>query len=249
MLYYYNIYIEVEVLKMSRDTIMSGVKASTPIMASYIALGIACGIVLYDAGFTVGQIMMMSLLVYAGAAQFLAASLVVMGASVPSIILMVFFLNLRHVLMSASISSFVKDKSLLYLGLFGHTLSDESFGINYSRFQNRQWHPNEALVTSLSNYSTWIVSTILGGVIGSQFPINTLIMNYALIAMFLCMMVMQFVSKAHIVAAIASVCFTVILTVVLQHNIALVIATVLASCIGYIVENRTDRIKGGNSHA
>ena len=90
---------------------------------------------------------------------------------------------------------------------------------------------------------------IIGGVIGSQFPINTLIMNYALIAMFLCMMVMQFVSKAHIVAAIASVGFTVILTVVLQHNIALVIATILASCIGYIVENRTGRRKGGNSHA
>ncbi len=234
---------------MNRETIVSGVKASSPIMVSYIALGIACGIVLYDAGFSVVQIFLMSLFVYAGAAQFLAASMVVLGASFPSIILMVFFLNLRHVLMSASISGFVKNRSLRFLGLFGHTLSDETFGINYSKFQLGNWTPKEALVTSVSNYGTWVLSTMLGGVIGSQIPINTLIMNYALIAMFLCMMVLQFVSKPHIIAAAVSIIFTVILTIVLQHNIALVIATVLASFAGYYVETREHRRKGGREHA
>lgn len=218
------------------EKVLNGVKASSPIIASYIALGIACGIVLYDAGFTVSQIFMMSLLVFAGAAQFLAASMALTGASISAIIVMVFFLNLRHVLMSASISEFVKNKGSAYLVFFGHTLSDESFGINFSHFQKGDWSTEEALTASLSNYGTWVASTVIGGLIGSQLPINTTIMNYALIAMFLCMMVMQFVSKAHIIAALVSIGATVVLTVLLQHNIALVIATVIASFTGYYVD-------------
>lgn len=224
---------------MRKESILSGMKASMPIMASYLALGVACGIVLYDAGFNVWAIFLMSSLVFAGAAQFLAGSMVALGAAVPSIILMVFFLNLRHVLMSASISNYVKNKPLSFLAVFSHTLSDESFGINYSNFQTDDWTPNEALVTNLMNYSAWVMSTVLGGVIGSQFTINTLIMNYALIAMFLCMMVMQFVSKEHIIAAGVSVVLSVVFTLVLKHNIALVLATVIASFVGYYLQNRT----------
>ncbi|MCC5896179.1 MAG: AzlC family ABC transporter permease [Alkalibacterium sp.] len=234
---------------MNRETVASGIKASSPIMVSYIALGIACGIVLYDAGFSVSHIFIMSVLVYAGAAQFLAASMVVLGASFPSIIVMVFFLNLRHILMSASISGFVKNRSLKFLSLFGHTLSDETFGINYSKFQEGWWTPSEALVTGVSNYGTWALSTAVGGMIGSQIPINTMIMNYALIAMFLCMMVLQFVSKPHIAAAGVSIILTVALTIVLQHNIALVIATVIASFVGYYVDSIENRRKGGHKHA
>lgn len=223
---------------MVNTRMLSGIKASTPIMASYIALGVACGIVLYDAGFSVVHIFLMSFLVFAGAAQFLAASMTLTGASVFAIIVMVFFLNLRHILMSASISDYVKNKSLRYLMLFGHTLSDESFGINFSYFQKGNWSSEEALAASVSNYGTWVISTVAGGLIGSQLPINTVIMNYALIAMFICMMVMQFVSKAHRISAVVSIVSTIVLMVILQHNIALVIATLLASFTGYYFEKR-----------
>ncbi|GEK90505.1 AzlC family ABC transporter permease [Alkalibacterium kapii] len=226
---------------MGNTAILKGLKAGLPIMASYTALGLACGIVLFDAGFSVMSIFLMSLLVYAGAAQFLAGSMVVLGASVPSIILMVFFLNLRHILMAASISKHVKNKSVGFLALFGHTLSDESFGINYSNFQKDNWTVNDAIVTNFFNYSVWAVSTALGGVIGSQFIINTQIMNYALIAMFICMMVMQFVSKTYIITAVISIVLSVFFTLLLKHNIALVIATLLASMIGYYIEVNSKR--------
>lgn len=223
---------------------ISGLKASSPVMTSYAALGAACGVVLFDAGFSLGEIFLMSLLVYAGAAQFLAASLVVLGASTASIILMVFFLNLRHLLMGVSLSGFLKKQSLGYLGLFSHTLTDESFGINYSRFRDGKWTPREALLISLFNYASWVSSTVAGGLIGSQFPIDTLIMSYALIAMFLCMMVMQFVSKAHVAAALVSGIATIILTIWLQHNIALVLGAVIASFAGYLLDENSPDLKG-----
>ncbi|WP_225743225.1 AzlC family ABC transporter permease [Marinilactibacillus sp. Marseille-P9653] len=219
----------------------SALKASAPIMITYVALGMACGIVLYDAGISILGISFMSVLVYAGAGQFLAASMLVLGASIPSVIVMVFFLNLRHILMSASMSTYVKERSLGFIALFSHVLTDESYGINYTKFREGNWSPEEAMVTSIANYSTWVISTIIGGVIGSQIQVNTIIMNYALIAMFLYMMVQQFVSKEHLIAGISSIVLTVILTIVLKHNIALVIATVIASFIGYYLEVRKNR--------
>lgn len=226
---------------MKAETIQSGVKTSSPVIISYLALGMACGIVLYDSGVSILGIAFMSLLVYAGAAQFLAASMLVLGASIPSIILMVFFLNLRHILMSASLSSFVKERSFGFISLFSHVLTDESYGINYTKFREGLWTLEEAMVTSLSTYATWVMSTIVGGAIGSQFQVNTLIMNYALIAMFSCMLVQQFVSREHLIAGIVSAATTVILMILFKHNISLVIATIFASFIGYYLEVRRNR--------
>lgn len=231
---------------MQKETVINGMTASLPIIVSYIALGIACGIVLFDAGFSLMGIFWMSLFTYAGAAQFLTASMVTMGATFPSIIVMVFFLNLRHVLMSASLSPYVKNKSFGFIGFFSHLMSDESFGINYSRFKGGHWSTDEALVMSVSNFTTWVISTVIGGAIGSQIPINTVIMNYALIAMFLCMMVQQFVSRAHLIAGVTAVIATVVLKLVFQHNIALVFATVIASFVGYFLESSTDFNKKGS---
>lgn len=246
---------------MKTATIQNGVKAASPVMVSYIALGMACGVVLYDAGISILGIGLMSVLVYAGAAQFLAASMLVLGASIPSVILMVFFLNLRHVLMSASLSSFVKDRSFGFISLFSHVLTDESYGINYTKSREGLWTTDEAMITSLSTYGTWVLSTIIGGAIGSQFQVNTTIMNFALIAMFLCMMVQQFISREHMIAGLVSAGVTVLLMVLFKHNIALVIATIIASFAGYGLEVRKERrkdrkkdkeiqsdLKGGKSH-
>ncbi|MFL2079504.1 AzlC family ABC transporter permease [Marinilactibacillus psychrotolerans] len=236
---------------MNIETIKSGLKISSPVMISYIALGVACGIVLYDAGITVLGIGIMSFFVYAGAGQFLAASMIVLGASIPSVILMVFFLNLRHVLMSASLSSFVKEKSIGFISLFSHVLTDESYGLNYTKFRDGNWSPEEAMAMSLSTYATWVISTIVGGAVGSQFQVNTIIMNYALIAMFSCMLVLQFISLEHLIAGLVSAGTTVLLMVLIQHNISLVIATVFASFVGYYLEVRKNRrtkpdIEGSN---
>ena len=67
-----------------------GLKIILPVMLGYIPLGLACGILLYDADFNIITILLMSLLVFAGAAQFMAASMVVIGTTAPTIILMVF---------------------------------------------------------------------------------------------------------------------------------------------------------------
>lgn len=232
---------------MAKETVVNGMRASGPVVASYLALGLACGIVLQDAGFSLLGIFLMSLLVYSGAGQFLAASMVVLGAVHPAIILTIFFLNLRHVLMAASISKYVKERGIGYLSLFGQTLTDESYGVNYTKFRAGHWSSNEALILNLTCHVSWIVGTVAGGLVGSQFTIDTVIMNYALIAMFICMMVNQFVSKTYIITALVSVVSTILLTILLKHNISIVIGAILSSCVGYYLETKTEIGSRGES--
>lgn len=216
---------------------MTGIKKMTPVLISYIPLGLAGGMVLSEAGFTPIGIFFMSLLVFAGAAQFMAASMVAAGASVFSVVFMTFFLNLRHLLLSSSISTYLKGKKTPFLLLFSHTLADEAYAINYTEFSKKsEWTAEEALAANLSGFSTWVLSTTVGGIVGSFIPIDTILINYVLIAMFICMMVMQWVSSIHLVVSLVTGVVAVVLMEVLKHNIALVFATLIGSRIGFFLE-------------
>lgn len=219
----------------------TGMKKMLPVLLSYIPLGLAGGMVLSEAGFSATSIALMSTLVFGGAAQFMAASMVVAGASVVSIVFMTFFLNLRHLLLSSSISTYLKGKKRPFLLLFSHTLADEAYAVNYTEFSgNPDWSPEKAIGASVSGYLVWILSTTVGGLIGPMIPINTVLVNYVLIAMFICMMAMQWLTKIHVIVSMVTGATAVFLMALLKHNISLVIATVIGSTIGLMLEKRKD---------
>ncbi|SEK62810.1 4-azaleucine resistance probable transporter AzlC [Carnobacterium iners] len=236
---------------MKRKDWQDGLKIIFPVMLGYIPLGLACGMLLYDSGFSISAISLMSFIVFAGAAQFMAASIVVIGSTAPTIILMVFFLNIRHLLMSSSLSGFFKKSSIPFILLFGHTLADEAYAINYNQFKNHEWTHYQALATNVlaTNvlaYLTWVVSTTIGGFIGSTLTIDITIMNYVLIAMFIALLINQLVSKLFVFVGLVAGLLSVGLMELLHHNIALVIAAILASLFGYLVDKTSDeqKVKG-----
>ncbi|MCA9765688.1 MAG: AzlC family ABC transporter permease [Carnobacterium sp.] len=228
---------------MKRKDWQEGFKIIFPVMLGYIPLGLACGMLLYDSGFSISAILLMSLIVFAGAAQFMAASMVVIGSTAPTIILMVFFLNIRHLLMSSSLSGFFKKSSIPFILLFSHTLADEAYAINYNQFKNHKWTDYQALATNVLAYLTWIVSTTVGGFIGSALTIDITIMNYVLIAMFIALLINQLVSKLFVVVGLVAGLLSVGLMELLHHNIALVIAAILASLFGYLVDKTSEEKK------
>lgn len=227
---------------MNKAVWAEGFKKIYPVMISYVPLGLACGMLLYDAGLNILSIFLMSLFVFAGAGQFMAASMISAGATIPSIVLMTFFLNLRHLLMSSSIAGFFKKRSIPFLMIFGHTLADEGYAINYNQFQtDPEWTPEKALSSDLLAYFSWVASTVAGGYIGSNITFNPVIMNYVLIAMFVCMLVNQFVSRIFVFVGILSGVLSVLLMMILQHNISLVIAAVIASFIGFVLDEQREK--------
>lgn len=91
---------------LSDSDFIVGFKASLPICIGYIPLGIACGILSQKAGLSPFEIGILSLFVFAGSGQFITASMLIANASMFSIILTTFIVNLRHILMSSTLAPF-----------------------------------------------------------------------------------------------------------------------------------------------
>src|SRR5690606_34000978 len=84
------------------------------------------------------EVTLMSLLVYAGSAQFIIAGMVAASGSAAAIVLTVFIVNLRHLLLSAALSPYFRRLSAARALLVGCLLTDETFGVAIQRGTDRQ---------------------------------------------------------------------------------------------------------------
>ncbi|RAN57970.1 azaleucine resistance protein AzlC [Dolosigranulum pigrum] len=210
-------------------------KQALPILVSYFAIGLACGMVLYEVGYSVVQILLTSLFIYSGAGQFLIANMTSVGAGVFSIILTISFLNVRFILMSLSSAQIVRGESGWMSFLFGTMITDETYGVNYTLFyqEGSDWTVKDALSVNLLSYIVWGGATVLGALLVSYIEIDTFIMSYGLTALFICMTVSHFKHKAMVLSAVLSAVLTVILQVLFDNSMVIVIAAVIASFIGF----------------
>ena len=82
---------------------LAGTRSAVPIMLGYVPVGIAYGVMARQAGLNTWQTVLMSLTVYGGASEMMAAGMVAQGAAVLTIVLTTFILNLRHIIMSTCV--------------------------------------------------------------------------------------------------------------------------------------------------
>lgn len=230
---------------MQREDWVKGAKAIAPVCLSYIPMGLACGVLLQQAGYTSLAVFLMSLAIYGGAAQFMIASMTVSGAGVLEMATMVFFINLRHLLMSSSLADKIKDRSIPFSAFFAHIITDESFAINTMQFRNDpEWTSNKGLAASVMAYLTWGFSTFLGAIFSNSLTIPTTVMNFILTAMFVYLLVTQVEDKLLLVTAIVSIILAVLLMILLQNSLAVILASVIASGFGAYVQERRKMREG-----
>lgn len=234
---------------MLREDFLSALRKIIFVMLSYIPLGLACGIALQEAGFTPWMSMVMSLTAYSGTGQFAAASMVVQGSGAISILVTIFFLNLRMSLQTSSLLPYIKYRSLPFVLAFSQATTDESYGINIYEFNNNgRWNLRKALIASILAWITWAFSVYFGAYIGTSVEIPTTIVNYVLIAMFISMMVDQLISRIHAVVILATIVLTVIFQILLQNSLSIVLAALFASLLGYMIESKSiEKEEEGNN--
>ena len=223
--------------------IKGGIKAAWPICIGYIPLGLAFGILAQKAGFDWLDIGIMSAIVFAGSSQFIAVSMLGAGAAPPSIILTTFAVNLRHVLMSSALAVHLHGVSRRFLSLFAYGVTDESFAVNIVRFREGGWHPCQALALNQTANFTWIASTVLGGYGGQFIEPGSFGIDYALSAMFLCLLVFQLQNRLMaITGAIAAVVAT-IWYLLIPGSSYIVGAAMTAATAGYWLKRRQERAR------
>ncbi|MBN1634962.1 MAG: AzlC family ABC transporter permease [Deltaproteobacteria bacterium] len=215
-----------------KHVLKQGFMAAWPICTGYIAIGLAFGVLAQQARISVAEIALMSVCVFAGSSQFIAVSMLSSGAGILAIITTTFMVNLRHLLMSSSLAIHLKGRRIMWLSAFAYGITDETFAVNLTKFQQNTWNPSNALAVNFISNLCWIGSTILGGYAGQFIPPGAFGIDYALIAMFLCLLVFQlrgniFVAVA-IIAGVLSVCFSLLI----PGNSYVILASVTAAFVG-----------------
>jgi len=148
----------------------------------------------------------MSLLVFAGSAQFIAVSMLSAGANPPAIIFTTLAVNLRHFLMSSALSLHIGGSSKKQLALYAYGITDESFAVNLSKFRAGNWTIKQGLVVNHVSNFFWVASTVIGGIGGQFIPMNSFSFEYALIAMFIGLIIYQLRGRKYVMTgAIAGV--------------------------------------------
>ena len=213
-----------------------GVKAALPIVLGYLPVGMAFGVLARQAGLSPLESGSMSLLVYAGASQFIAVEMISKGIPWVPIVLTTFFINLRHFLMSSTLSLYFSGAFPRTLGLLSAQLTDESFAVamaDPSRISNR---PRYLCALQATSQLAWISGSVGGALFGSVINPSAYGIPFAMPALFICLLVFQLKSKIHFwvmgLAAVLSVLFKAFL----PGNGYMIGAALIASIAGLLIE-------------
>jgi 4-azaleucine resistance transporter AzlC len=213
----------------------AGASATIPLLIGAAPFGIIFGTLSEPNGLSAVAAILMSVIVFAGASQFIALSLLAAGASVPIIIATTFIVNFRHILYSANLVSNVKHLPHHWRAIMAFGLTDETFAIVNNRYHQQtnldlaHWY---YLGSFLAMYSNWIFCTYIGLTLGNIFPqMQNWGLDFAMSVTFLGMVIPYLKSRPIIVAVLVSAVLAVV-SYDFPHKLGLLLASFSGIAIG-----------------
>jgi 4-azaleucine resistance transporter AzlC len=171
-------------------------KASVPVLLGYLTIGIAFGLLLAKSGHPWWLATIMSLVVFAGAAQFMAVGLLASGTGIAQIALLTFLLNARHMVYGLSLlDRFAACRRFKAYLVFA--LTDETYGILTTveppAGAASSAEEREAFYAAVSalDQSYWVAGSTLGALAGGLIPFDARGIDFALTALFIVLLVEQ----------------------------------------------------------
>ncbi|MBN2304673.1 MAG: AzlC family ABC transporter permease [Anaerolineae bacterium] len=154
-----------------------GIRAQLPILLGTTPFGLIYGILAMEADLPVAIALGMSLIVFAGSAQFIAAELFAAGTPGVIIVLTTWIVNLRHMLYSASMAPFLRHLSAVWKYALAFLLTDEAYAVSITRYAGetsdsvratyKHWY---VLGSGLALWVSWQAATLVGVVVGASVP-------------------------------------------------------------------------------
>lgn len=89
---------------------------------------------------------------------------------------------------------------------------------------------------------TWLTSTVIGGYGGQFIPAKAFGIDYALIAMFIGLLVFQLKGRKYVMTAVIAGALAIVLSLILPGNLYIVLASILAAILGVVFTKRVKRV-------
>ena len=160
-----------------------------PLCIAVIPWGILTGALAIQTGMSALQAQLMSLLVFAGAAQLSAMTLMASAAPLSAIFASTFVISSRHLLYSLVFRQHVATLSGPLKLLMAFVLTDEMFAVSEAHTKRTGgFSAIFALVSGFTFYIVWNLATLLGIVIGGSLQeLESLGLDFAIVATFIAM--------------------------------------------------------------
>jgi len=217
---------------------MQGVKSGLPIALGYFPVAIAFGALAIQADLTWIEATLMSVIVFAGASQFVGVSMLLAGAGAAQIITATFFLNMRHLIMSLTINDQMRHFPQSWKNFLSFGITDESFALltlgKDSMDQDQELTPYYVGGLMLIAYLGWVSGTVVGGMGASFIPVEiTTAMTIGLYGLFIGLLIPPVRKSLRFgVIAVVSMLFNYLLGFFVDSGWAIVLATILAAGLG-----------------
>ena len=168
------------------------VQGTIPVMFGYIPIGIAFGFLLTQSGYFWLYAVLMSIVIYSGATQFLAIGFFVNHAAMIEIAVTTLLLNLRHSFFGLSLIRKFSGVSHVKPYLI-FALTDETYALLTSMDEpEQQSKARYYFFISLLNHLYWVTGTLMGALIGQVIKTDLRGMDFALTALFVVLVIEQY---------------------------------------------------------
>lgn len=160
---------------------------TVPVMAGYLFIGAAFGVMFADSGYNVLWAVLMSVVVYAGSGQYLATTFFVPGISILQAVFLTLMVNIRHVFYGLSLvdryNRFGRKRWYLIFGMTDETYSlicttDVPDDVDEEKF---------LLSITLLDQLYWIIGTAIGSLAMTVVAFDSTGIEFAMTALFIVM--------------------------------------------------------------
>jgi predicted branched-subunit amino acid permease len=236
----------------------AALKYSIPVLLGYLAIGVAFGLLLSNAGYPWYLALAMGVVMYTGAGQYIAVGLLAAGTSLWEVCLVQLVVNARHMAYGLTmIKRFKKAGIYKYYLIFA--LTDETFALLSSLPDEEAVDTEEPadvgghrLLPSGSNRERfmfyvalldqfyWVAGSMIGAAAGTLVPFSIEGISFALTALFIVLMIEQILRVQKPRIFIISAAVAVLAVFLLPGRVSLLSAMALSLALAALPEKRRE---------
>ena len=228
-----------------KKALKAAIPHTIPVLAGFIFLGIAYGVLMASKGYGALWSLLMSTIAFCGSMQFVAITLLTSTFAPVQTFILTLLVNARHLFYGISMLKKYRGVGRLKPFLI-FMMCDETFSVNYSaqvpEGVDKGWF---YFFISFLNYSYWALGSVLGGLLGNFITFNTEGLDFSLTALFVVIFLDQWKERKNRIPALLGVGAASISLVIFGPSDFIIPAMILILASLTLLRRKLDiRIKG-----
>ncbi|QQR40545.1 AzlC family ABC transporter permease [Devosia rhizoryzae] len=225
-----------------RDQFLAGARACLPVAISVAAYGLVWGVLARGAGLTLTEAVLMSGLVFAGSAQFVALDLwTATPATLPigPIVISALIVNLRYLLLTATLRPLYPKKGLWRSALSMYLVTDENWAMTVAAMQRGGGSVAFLMGGGVLAWISWMSTNLIGYGLGSAIDDPARWgLDFAFTATFLALLLGMWKGRSDLVPWLVAALAAILTSRLLDGSWHILVGGLAGSLVGAALETR-----------